>query len=174
MTYYLSSLRHCAVFVHCIILCSVNLMTSCLLLRKCVKKRVAWQLRRDRRWYVIVNGSLGNRVRRCDVTDLVAIWQQLLKTFVAHIICAMSWRSSVYHFFFYSFFPPTGHGCTFTGGLLFLLQATAAREPIPAPGGRKRGRQTEGREASGIEPETSRSEGWRLTTCVTRGAKLPK
>ena len=55
--------------------------------------------------------------------------------------------------FFYSFFPPTDHGYPFTGRLLLLLQATAAREPIPAPGGRRRGRQTEGREASGIEPE---------------------
>ena len=73
-------------------------------------------------------------------------------------------------FFFYSFFPPTGHGCPFTGRLLLLLQATAVREPIPAPGGRRRGRQTEGREASGIEPKTSRPTGRRLTACATRAA----
>ena len=62
-------------------------------------------------------------------------------------------------FFFYSFFLPTGHGYPFPERLLLLLQATAAREPIPAPGGHRQGRQTEGRETSGIEPETSRSTG---------------
>ena len=62
-------------------------------------------------------------------------------------------------FFIHSPPPPTGHGCPFTGGLLLLLQATATREPIPAPGGRRRGRQTEGREAPGIEPETFRHTG---------------
>ena len=74
------------------------------------------------------------------------------------------------YLFIYSFFPPTGHRCPFTGGLLLLRRATATGEPIPAPGGRRRGRQTEGREASGIEPETSRPTGRRLTACATRAA----
>ena len=36
----------------------------------------------------------------------------------------------------------------------FLLQATARREPVPAPGGRRWDRQPERREVPGIEPET--------------------
>ena len=40
-------------------------------------------------------------------------------------------------FLFLFILPPTGHGYPFTGGLLLLLRATATREPIPAPGGRR-------------------------------------
>ena len=36
----------------------------------------------------------------------------------------------------------------------YFLQATARREPIPAPGGRRWGRQPARREVPGIEPET--------------------
>ena len=47
------------------------------------------------------------------------------------------WPFAMYHFLF--ILPPTGHGCPFKGGLLLLLLATPAREPIPAPGGRRQG-----------------------------------
>ena len=62
-------------------------------------------------------------------------------------------------FFIYSSLQRVFYWFPFTGGLLLLLQATAAREPIPVPGGRRWGRQTEGREAPGIEPETYRPTG---------------
>ena len=68
------------------------------------------------------------------------------------------WRV-IYFLFSYSSLQRV-YWIPFTGGLLLLLlQATAAREPIPAPGGRRWGRQTEGREAPGIEPETYRPTG---------------
>ena len=40
-------------------------------------------------------------------------------------------------------------GAHFTGGLLLLLQATAAREPIPAPGERRRGPTDRGTRGAG-------------------------
>ena len=54
----------------------------------------------------------------------------------------------------------------------FLCQATAKREPIPAPGGRRWDRQPERREGPGIEPETSRPSDRRLTTCANRAANM--
>ena len=68
----------------------------------------------------------------------------------------------------YLFLPPMIHRRPLTGEFLLLPRLLLTREPIPAPGGRRWGRQPEGREAPGIEPETSHRTDWWPTTCVTR------